>query len=384
MKHFDLAVYTQNEDTAREWFDSLQEIQKRLSPHLGERVVRALDAQSAHSSLQSSPIVLLDSSAANVRQWMKGLNRSEHTLVWVVRDDQAAPSSSDLQQVDEVLVAPFRMMDIASIVRRHHLRRHSVSSRSIDDVTAMVKAANHQAEEILERHADRRVKNIKGLSITNRHLSGLKPGGDFFEVFESKNGEWVNFLLTDSSSYGLSSALLGMILASSAKIAGEANLSAADWVRIMALELQSSLGEHEHMSIFFGRLNRRDFTLHYQLYGSIEAYVMDTAAQSFRLEKSGTRINSKFQANPTEHHLTLNPKDRIVLLSDGFVQGVGGEKPLHALFTERRGQDPFNLVNELCFQIKDQLTDGETFPGEDCSAIVIDIESRVLRLAPVG
>ena len=80
----------------------------------------------------------------------------------------------------------------------------------------------------------------------------------------------------------------------------------------------------------------------------------------------------------------MNPKDRLVLLSDGFVNGVGGEFNLQKIFHERIEQDPFSLVNELSFQIKSKLLASDAFPGEDCSAIVIDIESRVLRLAPAS
>jgi len=63
---------------------------------------------------------------------------------------------------------------------------------------------------------------------------------------------------------------------------------------------------------------------------------------------------------------------------------VGGEFHLHKIIQERLGQDPFDLVNELSFQIKAKLNPGETFPGEDCSAIVIDIDQPGLRLAPTG
>ena len=136
---------------------------------------------------------------------------------------------------------------------------------------------------------------------------------------------------------------------------------------------------------FFGRVNRRDFTLHYQLHGSIEAYVVQKNGTCARLEKQGAQIHSAAEPHVTQEQvLQLNPKDRIVLLSDGFVNGVGGELQLQKIFQDKLEREPFTLVNELAFQIKSKLTQGETFPGEDCSAIVVDVENRVLRLAPVG
>jgi hypothetical protein len=145
------------------------------------------------------------------------------------------------------------------------------------------------------------------------------------------------------------------------------------------------LGEKEHLSLFFGRLYRRDFTLSYQLFGSVEAFLVgpDHAAQA--LEKTGGKITGQQLPGGVEQKkVHLSPKDRLVLMSDGFVKGSGGEFNLHQLFKNKQGQDPFRLVNELAFQIKSKLVPGETFPGEDCSAIVIDIEQNILRLAPVG
>ena len=103
------------------------------------------------------------------------------------------------------------------------------------------------------------------------------------------------------------------------------------------------------------------------------------------LEKHGSRINAKSEIKDEfEKTIHLDPKDRIVLLSDGFVNGVGGEFSLQKIFHDKIEKEPFDLVNELAFQIKSRLVAGETFPGEDCSAIVIDVDQRVLRLAPTG
>jgi serine phosphatase RsbU (regulator of sigma subunit) len=219
----------------------------------------------------------------------------------------------------------------------------------------------------------------------SKHLSGMKPGGDYFDVFESEKKDFANFLLVDSSSYGVSAALLGVLLSSSAKLSGSQPVSPFQWIRTIHEELKATLGEEGHFSIFLGRLNRRDFSLHYQLYGSIEVFLVNREGMSTALEKNGDPIDSRFDAGSEgEKVVVLQPKDRLVLLSDGFVAGSGGRSRLTGLFKEKLEQDPFSLVTELAFQIKSQLSPGETFPGEDCSAIVIDIEGRVLRLAPTG
>ena len=162
-------------------------------------------------------------------------------------------------------------------------------------------------------------------------------------------------------------------------------MNASHWIQAIYKELKITLGEQEHLSLFFGRFNRRDFSLHYQIYGTCEAFIVEKSGEVHHLEKHGRRMNAQHEPMEAfEKVIHLNPKDRVVLLSDGFVNGVGGEFLLQKIFHDKLDKDPFTLVNELAYQIKSKLVPGETFPGEDCSAIVIDVENRVLRLAPTG
>jgi hypothetical protein len=378
-----ISIYTQDAEVEKVWISEIRSIQRTLFPAVGEVVASVRD--------ELFNMIWIDSNCKTWKKWAQDLDRKDKTLVLVVDENSDLPTVDDLRCVDEILVAPFRMMDVLTLFRRHHLRTADSNksesenlNQEMQEARTVIHEANQMMERILAARSPKRFNGIKGISITNRHLSGLKPGGDYFDVFESKNHDFVHFLLADSSSYGLSSALLGMILSSSAKLASDVHMNSAQWVHAIAAELKTVLGEHDHLNLFFGRLNRRDFTLHYQLYGSIEAYVLAADGSKFRFEKTGGSIQSKFMPVATEHHFTLNPKDRMILISDGFVNGSGGEQALQKLFTDHLTRDPFHLVNELSYQVKSKLNAEDVFPGEDCSAVVIDIEARVLRLAPVG
>jgi serine phosphatase RsbU (regulator of sigma subunit) len=376
-----MSVYSDNLKTSQQWISEIRAFQRTLFPALGESIYRAQD--------QIFPVIFIDHESKSWQDWVISFDRTEITLILVVEDHNVVPNTNDLKLVDEVLVHPFRMMDLLSLVRRHHskLNQKQTNQKFLEQVAAaqeVVDEANKIVEKVLFQKTPKRFTGIKGVSIASRHLSGLKPGGDYFDVFESKNNEFVNFMLADSSSYGLSSALLGMILSSSARLASDVQMNPSQWIQAIVSELKVQLGTQDHLNVFFGRLNKKTFSLSYQLYGSIEAFVMNSAGQSLRLEKNGGRIGSDFIATDREQQIVLNPKDRVVLLSDGFVHGVGGEHALNQVFNQQSNQDPFHLVNELSYQIKSKLGADDIFPGEDCSAIVIDVESRLLRLAPVG
>jgi hypothetical protein len=332
------------------------------------------------------PVLWVD---AKMPFWGPALDKVDtagKTVILILEEGAHLPNPADLDRVDDLIVFPFRLAELISKVKAAHTRKANQELKHEVAVTyEQFSNAAQVLENILEAKSPRRFEGLKGLNVMSRHLTGLKPGGDYFDIFESEKREFVNILLCDSSSYGLSSALLGTLLSSSAKIASDANMNPSDWIHAIYQELKATLGEKEHLSLFFGRLYRRDFTLSYQLFGSVEAFLVGPDHAGQALEKTGGKITGQqLPGDGAQKKVHLSPKDRLVLMSDGFVKGSGGEFNLHQLFKNKQGQDPFRLVNELAFQIKSKLVPGETFPGEDCSAIVIDIEQNILRLAPVG
>lgn len=328
-------------------------------------------------------MLLVDSTCQGSEERIQKDRESGDSVILVLDESEMLPRPEDLECVDDILVYPFRPAEVLSKVRGHFLRQDAeLLRRETQAVSQRLIAGNEKLEEMLRAKSPRNFSGIKGFNVMSRHLTGLKPGGDYFDVFETRDRKHINFLLADSSSYGVSSALLGAILTSSAKIASDAQMSTGQWVKAIYEELKASLEPSEHLSIFFGRINRRDFSFKYQLFGSIEAFVVEQSGVAHHLKKHGGTIGHEgapSESNETE--IRLDAKDRIVLLSDGFVDGVGGSFEVEKVFQEKLKEDPFYLVNELAFRIKSKLAEGETFPGEDCSAIVIDVDERVLRLA---
>lgn len=365
------SVFARDVKTETAWVQEIKKFQKMVGGALGSSVF------SSQESL--GEIWLIDSKKVGWQSWLENQDRAGRTYLLVIEDNELLPDTRDLKWVDDLIVTPFRLAELLSKYRAHFEREETYLTQQELDKT------NEVLERILSAKTPRRFTGLKGIRVSSKHLSGLKPGGDYFDLFESDKKDYVNILLADSSSYGLSSVLLGMVLSNSARIANENQLRSSDWIKSIYEDIKTALGEKESLSLFFGRLNRKDFTLHYQLFGSIEAFQISQDGKCRAFEKHGKKITA---TEPPIHHeesvITLNPKDRLVLLSDGFVNGVGGEVFLNQVFQKQMEKDPFLLVNELSYRIKTKLVDGETFPGEDCSAIVMDIENRVLRLAPTG
>jgi sigma-B regulation protein RsbU (phosphoserine phosphatase) len=375
---FHFSILGRDRVTEQSWIEEVKKIQRGLGGALGAIPTPATEVL--------SNVILIDAGRSGWQQWLDSVDPSGKSFILVLNEEDGLPSGNDIQRVSDLLVHPFRVPELLSVVKHHHerVRSEELLAEAIAAERDLMDA-NATLERILQAKTPKRYSGIKGLQIMSKHLSGLKPGGDYFDVFESDKKDFVNLLLVDSSSYGVSAAILGMILSCSARMANDHQVSTSQWVRNIYEELRLTLGEQGHFSMFFGRLNRRDFSLHYQLFGSVEGFVVDQSGTSRKFEKSGEAISNRHvPAESEEKILKLQPKDRLVLLSDGFVKGIGGEFHLDRVFRDRLEREPFALVNELAFLIKSRLNEGETFPGEDCSAIVIDVEKRVLRLAPTG
>jgi hypothetical protein len=373
-----ISILGRDRETEQQWIREIRSLQNGLGAALG----------GAPFSIREgiSELILIDARRTGWEGWLESIDGAGKSFVLVIEEEDLLPTGRSLAAIHDLLVHPFRMAELLSIVRHHHERQHAqallLEAQAAERDLA---EANATLERIVQAKTPRRYSGIKGLQIMAKHLSGLKPGGDYFDVFESDKKDLVNFLLVDSSSYGVSAAILGMILSCSARMANDHQVSTSQWIRNIYEELRLPLGDAGHFSMFLGRLNRRDFSLHYQLFGSVEGFIMDRDGICKRLEKSGEAVSNRSVPNEVEERvIRLQPKERLILLSDGFVKGVGGEYHLDEVFRDRSNREPFSLVNELSFMIKSRLQEGETFPGEDCSAIVIDVENRVLRLAPTG
>ena len=82
-----------------------------------------------------------------------------------------------------------------------------------------------------------------------------------------------------------------------------------------------------------------------------------------------------------EGSIQLAASDRLVLLSDGYLELLGGEEEARVTL-EKYSQAPAeDLLNELAFQTKSRLADPrEEIPAHDSTALVFDVDSKVMRL----
>jgi phosphoserine phosphatase RsbU/P len=258
---------------------------------------------------------------------------------------------------------------------------------ALEGVIDRLKSDLSVAERLQKARLPVRFPEVKGFQVKCRYLAGLKSGGDYFDLAESSDGRQLALVLTDSSSYGLSGAVVSSIARVASRLTVEQSRSVRELVRAFYEELLVPLGPSDRLSLFYGVLSRKDYVLRYLNLGDSRAFYRPAGglfsslpAQGGPLSQ-GSRHSLGTPAFLQEGSVALGPSDRLVLLSDGYLELLGGEERARQALDSFSESAPEDLLNELAFQTRSRLANPrEEMPPHDSTAMVFDVDSKVMRL----
>lgn len=289
-------------------------------------------------------------------------------------------------KVHDILVAPIRTLELQSKLRHYQqiLMWEEVSklNASFSGLIARLQEDLKLAERLQKTQSPTRFPEIKGFHVTHRYLAGLKSGGDYFDLAESKTGNQLSILLSDSSSYGLSSSLLSTLMRVAMKLSFDDIRSCEETVRKIHEDLLLTLNEKDKLSLFYGVVSRKDYNLRYVNLGTSCAFYAQPG-QNFRmLPSQGSQVMRTDGGLPTgsfQAELPLEPKGRLALLSDGFIEVMGGSDKVIKVLNQFRESDGSAFLNELVFVLKRNFAEPDDVPAQDCTGVVLDVDSKILR-----
>jgi len=338
-------------------------------------------------------IVIVDGSNSDLETWLGEFDHSgkrKGRMLWLWIEDGAPLAPAFVAgKVDDLLIHPIRPLELLSKLKNYE--QHQIAQEVMDLQTALQRVMTNLQVDlgVLERLQKARLPvrftDVKGFEITSRFIAGEKSGGDFFDLAESQDGQQLAILVTDSSSYGLSSAVLSAVVRVVSRVSVEQSRSVREMVRSFYEELLMPLGPTDRLSVFYGTLSRKDYVLRYLTLGSVRVFYRAPKASYLELPVQGGPLsqasrNALSGSALVEGSLSWAPGGRLVILSDGFLESLGGsEKALELLetFKDREAKD---LLNELTFGIKSGLVNPkEDLPGQDCTGMVMELDPKVIR-----
>lgn len=348
-----------------------------------------IDAGSSQSIADLGAIVFVDGAHPDLRSVLASIDRHGRSVFLVLQGDESAFDwNGEVGSIiDDVIVFPFRKLEIESKLRFHqHLRMWSEVSLlnlTFQELLAALDEDVQLAERMQKARLPVRFPEVKGLQVRSRYLAGIKSGGDHFDLAESRDGSRISCLLTDSSSYGLSSGVLSALMRLTMRLSRDETRSSVDTVKLIYEEVLMTLKEHDRLSLFYGILSRKDYRLRYLNLGDCGIFHAKKGQPFRALEAQGPALSKSHSpfGKYAENAVQCDPNDRIVVLSDGFIEICGGMDPTRKLLDRLRDRESVDTLNELALLVKKDITDPDAMPAQDCSAIVMDVDSKVLRLA---
>jgi hypothetical protein len=374
MMTISLTVFAENAATEAQLATELKEASRELVELV---ILRAPDL---------GQLIVVDEGYPGLEKFLDELDEAGHrrgrAVYLVVSDRGEAPPSLLSGRVDDVLVRPFRSLDVLSKTRHS---QQILMWDEVDEINASFSEMIDQlrgdlklAERLQKSKLPLRFPDLRGFKVAHRYIAGLKAGGDHFDVAESKDGHQLSLVLSDSSSYGLSSAVLSTLMRVMMRLSSEESRSCAETVRRIQDELKATLNEKDRLSLFYGIVSRKDYRLRFVNLGTSSAFYAPPGKDFQELPVEGAGIQSNAFM---ESEVMLSPLGRLALISDGFMDAAGGPEAITELLNGFRAREGIDLVNELVFRVKKQLVEENDLPAQDCTAVIFDLDERLIRLA---
>jgi serine phosphatase RsbU (regulator of sigma subunit) len=362
---------------------------KQLRSALDVAGMRGAQVAPGTGAEELGQVIFLDASWPGHEAALESLDRRGRAVFLIVPEGAEVPLALQSGKVDDVLVHPFRALEVLSKVRHYQqiLNWEEVSrlNASFSELVTSLHEDLQLAERLQKGRLPMRFPELKGFRAHSRYLAGMRSGGDYFDIAESKDGSQLSIVLSDSSSYGLSSAVLSSLMRVSLKLSTEQSRSSVEMLRKIHEDLMSTLSPKDRLSMFYGVLFRRENRLRFVNLGSSCAFYAH-GDEPFRqlASQAGPLVRDQGFPSVEEAELRLAPLDRLVLVSDGFIEAAGGAEPMCELLDGFRKRESVEALNELVYRVKSKFTEPDDLPEQDCTALILDVDSRVIQLAPSG
>ena len=387
MNEMTLAVYAAKKDREAQWVKQLEGHVKAL----GVPVTVFAGTNQTHLA----NLVFVDAEVPDLKKTLFRLNRRGNAVFLVLGENDKVPENLESIYVDDVIVAPFRMAEIESKIRffKQMVLWDEVTELNarLSDVLKHFQSDIQLASRIHEFKMPKRFPKVKGLEISHRYLAGLKPGGDHFDIAETTDGSCLSLVYFHSSSYGLSGAILTILMKAAVKLSQNRMGipgTASEIVSSVYEEILLTMNPRDRVSLFFGIYGRKDQTLRFVNLGDACVAFGEPGADLKSIAPQAPSIAKNVHLPPfTEGQLKMGPGCRFGLFSEGFINSAQGMGSLMKLLNHARMQEPVASLNELAFRVKSSLMaekgeDETELPPQDCTGVIIDVGRAIVQLAP--
>lgn len=228
--------------------------------------------------------------------------------------------------------------------------------------------------------------HIAGFEFSTKFIPGMRSGGDYFDIFEHEDRLRFGVLLSASSGYSMSALFLSILMKISSRLEARRGMQPHEMIGTIAREIAPDLKGEDRTSVFYGVVDRRNFEMQYCSIGDIAGYLQVHGADALtRLEPQTGPLTRGYSGAPTSLRINLNPRDRLILCTDGVVKTTNSvgkawdDVGLRDALRSAPRQGVHELRNEILY--KNEIFSGKPEPDRDQTVVVLEVKDKVIKLA---
>ena len=224
------------------------------------------------------------------------------------------------------------------------------------------------AGQVQDALLGREMAAVSGLWVVAKHEAGLKTGGDYYSVFETKQGPLV--IVGDLGGQGIEATLA---VAQLHRLLSSIILRESQLPRILE-ELNTALWQLYHgtrqLTCVLARWEGEQ--LHYINAGHLPAIHLDKQQQRSQLPVTCGPVGASEQANFIEETSTFPARELLLLYTDGLYSEATPDRQAGIAEVERMtDQFSHSEVNTVCYRVFDCCKPHRDIPQDDRTLVVV-------------
>lgn len=376
--NFKIKVFSQNPNHEKEWILGL----KKALHH-----IEGIEIQTSQSDSSIPPLIFVGGEDSYVLSVLDQIDRLRSSVVLIAQDQIQIPSLLKENKVDDVIVYPFRTLDIISKIRNSErvgvFNEMTELSSNFQNSLVQLQRNLELAERLQKSKLPNQFSDIKGFKIVSRYLAGVQSGGDYFDLVEVKGKPSFLIVLAHSSSYSSANIFLNTlskVLQSNVNQIGEKSGN-HQIIKELISEIINSMKLNEKISMLYATLSKEDRVLRFENFGKVSAFYAlkdGDFEEVTSLEDPISKSMAEIKFN--EFEIELAPMSRLAFVSNGFVELLGGKSAIKSILNKNKNKELQNSLNELVYQVRLTRATPDDLPAMDCTALMIEPQATLLKL----
>lgn len=228
--------------------------------------------------------------------------------------------------------------------------------------------------------------HISGFEFSTRFVPSMISGGDYFDIFEHQDRMRFGVVLSSASGHALSALLLSVLIKMAGQMEGKKTQSPEKVMKSIEDEIRPHLDENSQLDLFYGVMDRRKYVLNFVIRGDVLLIHQQDDGSLQLCKKKNPPLTPDAAATVESEQISLNPRDRILLVSPGCVraqnlrgEAFGWERVSQAIKTAP-SRGVHELRQNLLFEIE-KFTEGAEL-RRDLTILALEVKDKVIKLAP--